>query len=345
MKSKKHYFLLATSSILLLLVLLEFIGRMALCFVMKYPFWQPSTKFYPELQKVQSIAISQKDAIFDILILGGSAISREFGLSINQSLDSLLNELGNNRKVRLFNVATPAHTSLDNLNKYILLDDKRFDLVIYYEAINDTRANNIPPQEFKNNYQHILWYYDLELIKHHPEINWTVLPFIIHKSYNVLIDKIKGKKFLDLHTVNADFVKYGRDIKTAKPYYRNVEQIVHEAKKRQEKILLMTYALYVPPSIIGNGGYTDYRDFAGCQYPSPLWLWGDPVNVQAGVNHHNRAIRQLASKYQTYFVDMDKQMPRSKDFYCDLCHLTEAGGKEFSKTVFQYIQETHLMNP
>jgi hypothetical protein len=345
MKSKRSSFILATVSLLLLLITLEVIGRMALYFVMKYPFGQPSKKFYPELEKIQQASISQTNDKFDILILGGSAISREFGLPINKTLDSLLNQSANNRKVQIFNAATPSHTSLDNLNKYNLLAQKHFDLVIYYEAINDTRANNIPPQDFSDNYQHIMWYYDMALMKHHPEINWTVLPFIIHKSFNLSIDKLKGKHFLDLQRVNPDFVKYGEDIKTTNPYHHNVAQIVVEAQKRREKVLLMTYALYVPPSVTGNGGYTDYRDFAGCQYPSPLWLWGDPVNVQSGVNQHNLAIRQIAAQYKTYLFDMDKELPRTKDFYCDLCHLTESGGEEFASKLYQYMIENNLLTP
>jgi hypothetical protein len=115
-----------------------------------------------------------------------------------------------------------------------------------------------------------------------------------------------------------------------------------EAQKRGEKLLLMTYALYIPPSVIGNGGYTDYRDFAGCQYPSPLWLWGDPINVQIGVNQHNVAIRQLADQHQTYFLDMDKKMLRAKNSYCDLCHMTDSGGKEFASKLYQYMIDNHL---
>lgn len=343
MKSKRSSFLLATVSIVLLLFTLELIGRTTLWVVMKYPFWQPSKKFYPELEKILRESISQTDDKFDILILGGSAMSMEFGLPINKALDSLLNQPVNGRKVRIFNAATPAHTSLDNLNKYKLLVKQRFDLVIYYEAINETRANNIAKQYFSDDYQHILWYYDLNLIKHHPEINWTVLPFIVHKGSNLLIDKLKGKTFLELHTVNPDFVKFGKEIKTAKPYRRNVEQIVVEAQKRGEKILLMTYALYVPPSVIGNGGYTDYRDFADCQFPSPLWLWGDPINVQIGVNQHNLVIRQIANQYKTYLFDIDKELPRTKDFYCDLCHLTESGGREFASKLYQYMINNHLL--
>lgn len=342
MKSKRSSFLLATISIVLLFFTLELIGRTTLCFVMKYPFWQPSKKFYPELEKILREPISQTDDKFDILILGGSAMNMEFGLPINKALDSLLNQPVNGRKVRIFNAATPAHTSLDNLNKYKLLVKQKFDLVIYYEAINETRANNIPKQYFSDDYRHILWYYDLDLIKRHPEINWTVLPFITHKGVNLLIDKLKGKKFLELHTVNPDYVKFGKEIKTAKPYYQNVKQIVMEAQKRGEKLLLMTYALYIPPSVIGNGGYTDYRDFANCEYPSPLWLWGDPINVQIGVNQHNVAIRQLADQHQTYFLDMDKQMPRAKNSYCDLCHMTDSGGKEFASKLYQYMIDNHL---
>ena len=343
MKKKRNIFLLSTTSLVLLWIVLELIGRVALTVVMKYPFWKPTDKFYPELLKIQKEHISQQDDTFDLLILGGSAVSLEFGLPINKTLDSLLKQTANGRKVRIFNAAIPAHTSLDNLNKYRMLGKPRFDLVIYYEAINETRANNIPSQLFSDDYRHIMWYYDLAIIKQHPEVNWTVLPFITHKGFNLLIDKLKGKKFLELNTVNPDLVQYGKEIKTGKPYQTNIEQIILEARKRSEKLVLMTYALYVPPSVIGNGGYTDYRDFAKCPYPSPLWLWGDPVNVDTGVKAHNAILRKLAAQYGTYFVDMDQLLPRQKDYYCDLCHLTEKGGSEFAILVVQNLFKEQLI--
>ncbi len=339
MKSSKRSYIFGAISILLLFLFLELIGRLAL-FIMKYPFWQPSNKFYPELQTILQADIAENNDTYDILILGGSAMSLEFGGQINKTLDSLLHL--SNPKVKIYNAATPAHTSLDNLYKYKMLADKHFDLVIFYEAINENRFNNIPPKDFSDDYQHILWYYDMALMNRHPEVNWTVLPFIAHKSINLLIDKLKGKKFLNFQEINPDYIQYGSDIKTAKAYRQNVEGIIKEAQAKKEKILLMTYALYVPQSVIGNGGYTDYRDFATCKYPSPLWLWGDPINVRQGVQVHNDVIRQLAAQYHTFLFDMDQQMPRQKDYYCDLCHLSDNGSRIFAQNLYKYLNDSNL---
>jgi hypothetical protein len=341
---KNRTFIFGLISAFLIFIILELTGRLAL-FVMKYPFWQPSKVFYAEIDSVQNTAISQSDEYFDILILGGSAISMNFGIHINKNLDSLLNLSPNHPKIRRFTVATPAHTSLDNLNKYSLLKDKRFDLVIFYEAINENRTNNIPPESFSDDYQHVSWYYDMAIMEQHPEVNWTVLPYLVHKSVNLLVDKIKGKQFLELNSISPDYVKYGAEIRSAKPYRNNIEQIIQESKKRNEKLLLMTYALYIPSSIVGNGGYADYRDFAGCQYPSPHHLWGDPVNVRKGVDMHNTILKELAAKNHVLLLDMDKEMPRQKDYYCDICHLTEPGSKIFAQKMFQFITEKGLLKP
>lgn len=340
--NQRRKFLLGSVSVLLLLLLLELVSRLAL-WAMKYPFWQPSRKFYPALEKILQAPIAPNDTTLNVLILGGSAVSLDYGANIHHELDSLLNLPPRTRKVRLFNAATPAHTSLDNLNKYKQLSDKHFDLVIYYEAINENRANNIPPQDFLENYQHVLWYFDMAIIQRHPEVNWFTLPFLIDKIVSFVSAKIQGKQFMDLGQINPDFVKYGANIKTAKAFHNNLEKLILETQKRKEQLLLMTYALYVPPSVIGNGGYTDYRDFAPCTAPSPLHLWGDPINVQKGVNQHNQQLRKLAAQYHVPLLDMDQAMPRRKDAYCDLCHYTHSGGKTFAQLVHQYIVEQKVL--
>ncbi|MFN4145731.1 MAG: hypothetical protein ACK4GN_07910 [Runella sp.] len=342
MKTSRRTFLFGSISILLLVVVLELMARTALA-LLGYPFWQPSKMFYPEVEVIKKQEISPTDGYFDILLLGGSAISMDFGFHINKSLDSLLNPKGTAPKVRLHNAAIPAHTSLDNLLKYQKLAEKRFDLVVFYEAINENRANNIPPQYFREDYQHIVWYNDLALIEKHPEVNWTVLPFVVHKSIKLITDKINGEKNVAFKHINPTYIMYGGEIKTAKPYRNNIEQLIKETKARHENLLLVTYALYVPPSVRGNGGYTDYRDFAGCQFPSPLHLWGDPVNVEKGVKQHNQTLRQLATQYEVPLMDMDSLFPRRKEFYCDLCHLTEEGSREYAHKLYEFMEQNHLL--
>jgi hypothetical protein len=326
---QKRSFLLGFISVLLLVLLLELVARLAL-FVMGFPFWTPgqafTKKFYPELQKIIDTPITANDGYRDVLILGGSAISSEFS-QMDSRLQKMLNadSAKNQPKVRVFNVAHPSHTSLDNLKKYQYLADKHFDLVIYYEAINENRANLVAKQNFRPDYQHILWYYDLALVEKHPEMSFTVLPYLIEKGVGLAIKKLGGQTILNREAMYPEQNAFGANIKTLETYTHNLAQMVALAKQRGAKFLPVTYAMYFPKSVAEKGMESNYDDFAPCRYPSPLILWGNPINVHKGVQQHNAALRRIASANALTLCDMDSLMPRQKSYYCDLCHLTPEG--------------------
>lgn len=332
---QKRPFLLGTISVLLLFIFLEIVARLAL-FVMGFSFWTPgkafTEKFYPELLPIVKTDITATDGYRDVLLLGGSVVSTEYS-QMDRRLQQLLNaDTAKNRpKVRVFNAARPSHTSLDNRIKYEYLTDKHFDLVIYYEAINENRANNVAQSDFLPNYQHILWYYDLNLIQKHREMNFTVLPYLIHKGVGILLRKLQGKALLNREAVYPAQNVFGKDIKTAKPFYDNFAKIVALAKQRNAQILPVTYAVYFPKSVQEKGGGADYSEFTNCRGPSPLGLWGDPANVREGVRQHNLALKKIASINALTICDMDSLMPRQKRYYCDLCHLSPEGAALFSR--------------
>jgi hypothetical protein len=327
----------ALISVILLLFTLEIIGRFSL-FIMGFPFWQPGQtfikKFYPELQPVADTSITAHDSYYDLLILGGSAISTEYS-QMEVRLQKILNADSTKKKARarVFNLARASHTSLDNLLKYRHLSDKHFDVVIYYEAINENRANLVSDTDFRPDYQHILWYYDLDLVSRHPEMNVTVLPYLLHKSVGLLLKKLRGEPVLNREAMYASQNHFGENIKTVAPFATNVSAIAALAKQRGAQFLPVTYALYFPQSIAEKGANSDYSEFSGCSYPSPLGLWGNPSNVRKGVQQHNLALKEIARLNRLPICHMDSIMPRQKQYYCDLCHFSPEGAATFARLV------------
>ncbi len=74
-------------------------------------------KFYPWTAILLETDIKKEPSNYNVLILGGSVVSPGC-TALDQRLDTLLSPyVPQGTKLRLFNQAVPAHTSLDNLIK------------------------------------------------------------------------------------------------------------------------------------------------------------------------------------------------------------------------------------
>lgn len=306
-----------------------------------YPFLQPSNYifkgFYKELEAVVKKDIKNNDRVKDILILGGSVVSTPWS-NLEGRLDTILRKTyKNGEEFAFYNVAAAGHTSLDNRLKYELLDKQRFDLVIYYEAINENRANNIPAKDFYNDYSHIKWYSNIYLLLAHPEMDFIVTPYLSAVVIREIKDLITHKVYVSQENVNPLFIKYGGDIKTAVSYEKNIDKIIKIAQKRGEKLLLMSYASYFPPKVKLNGEQSDMKHFASCNYASPVIIWGAPEHVKKGIEVHNQILKKLALRNHVLFLDMAKRMPADSSYFCDVCHVSEVGARYFANQVSNFI--------
>ncbi|MFN3489855.1 MAG: hypothetical protein ACK4YV_12015 [Emticicia sp.] len=339
---KNKNLLLGLTATFLFYIVFELLARLTLVFL-GFSFFNPKNfiikNYYPELEKVLSTEIKTDDKFTDILILGGSVISSSWS-QMDERLDSLL---PNNQDIRVFNVAIPSHTSLDNLIKYKLLANKKFDLVIYYEAINENRANNVAPQLFKTDYSHIEWYYHINILMKHPEINYTALPFLLHKSVATIIQKITHYTFIEMDNVSKENRIYGSDIKTVMPYRANLENIISLSKHKSEKLLLVAYASFFP-KVKFKGDPSDAQYFAkNCKKAAIVTVWGDTKNTQKGIIAHNEILTDLANKNNTFYLDMTQTIPQDTAYFCDICHLSEKGCNLFAQTLSKYMINKKLL--
>src|SRR5690606_11270376 len=103
---------------------------------------------------------------------------------------------------------------------------------------------------------------------------------------------------------------FGADIKTAEPYESNIQKIIDTARSRKDSLVLISYATYFPASVKLTGEESDMKHFAGCNYASPVTIWGRPENVSKGVQVHNDILRKLVVTNQVSFLDMENLMPK-----------------------------------
>ncbi|SEJ59813.1 hypothetical protein SAMN05216327_113191 [Dyadobacter sp. SG02] len=329
----------------LLLLFMELMLRLGLLFL-GYPFFLPANylpqKYYPFIEKMPD-ARPEKDAR-NILILGGSVVNTDWS-RMEKRLDTLFQKsYPGIKKFNFFNVAMPGHSSLDNLIKYKLLKDRKFDLVIYYEAINENRANNISDELFHPDYSHIKWYDEINLLAAHPEMNVTVAPYVVHLVIKTVRQKLAHRQYISNDEVDPALASYGAHIKTAESYYNNVSAIAGFANERKEPILLVKYASFFPKGVKLTGEQADKKYFTPCFVVSPVTTWGKPDNVKKGIQVHNAMLEKVHKTHKSYMFDMSAVMPKDSVMFCDVCHLSEQGAQLFAKNLAGYVVSNKIIH-
>ena len=122
--------------------------------------------WYPELRDLADYEYDPTQ--YNILLLGGSVLTKEWGKIPEQLFNKVTEVTG--KRANIVNLACPAHSSLDSYYKYKETIDKSFDLVLFYQAINETRANNVPPELWKDDYSHYAWYEEINWYYNHPKL-------------------------------------------------------------------------------------------------------------------------------------------------------------------------------
>lgn len=326
---------------LILVFGLELASRAYWSATKKLSFFAPEAMelFYPWIRETRGTPITKGDGYFDILFLGGSVL---YDVGDWEKAVPLLQErLGDKikSKIRIHNLARPSHSSLDSLFKYRSLSDKHFDLVVIYESINEVRANNCPPEIFRDDYSHYSWYHKLNFFERHGAFKFFTLPYTLYSLSADIRQKLKPAQFVPTDIPNEDWGKYGKTIRTAKPFQRNLESIINLAKRRQEPVLLMTFTFYVPKDYSYGKFKLRRLDYTYGEHSFPIEVWGKPEHVIRGALVHNTVIKNLAAQHrEIMLLDELSLMPQNGAFFQDICHLTDQGIEKFLNDVAETLK-------
>jgi hypothetical protein len=335
-------------SVLVFIVFGELLAR-GICWCRKAPIFSSDCVwyvFYPHLHTtgLDAAVISNTDDIYDVLMVGGSTISDSFSWVSKHLKKGLEDRL--NRPVRVFNLAASCHNTRDSLLKCRFLAQKHFDLVVVYDGINDTRMNNAPPGEFRDDYSHCIWYKHLNNLDRHPQLFRSALPFLLLYTKDCVAQACGLAWFVPPRDASPELLEFGRIIRTREPFQNHLREIIARAKSKGERIVLMTFAAYVPANYslqAYRDGELDYEpdQCTGC----PVEIWGKPENVLAALAQHNQAIRELAAENQAViFVDQETRIPHSATFFKDCCHFTKVGARRFTTNLLQGLEEAGLFS-
>lgn len=308
------------------LLLVEVAARIYLSATFHVGFFAPRDfihTYYPSLKT--TLEAPERDDTFDVLILGPSVLApiAEWG-----AFDSHLQQLVPDR-VRLFNLSTPAHTSLDSLTKYRLLEGRSFDLVIVYHGINDLRADACAPETFRADYTHMLHYEVLDEYRTHPEASWVAFPF----ATALFSDIARLKVAWDPQAALRD---HGPQLKTPPSFRHNISEILDLANARGEEVLLCTFAFHVPGDYSLEKFKAHELDYGA--HKSEIELWGLPNKIVAGLEAHEQVVRDLHAAYpDVHFLDAKRLLPGGAVRFDDICHLTPAGLATLAARMAEFI--------
>jgi hypothetical protein len=310
------------TKLLFVMMLLELTSRAYWLVGKKVPFFSTTKIFhtyFPEWAeaKVDQAPRDHSDPTLDVLVLGPSVWHRNFGdlaPRLGQELEKKLQ-----RPVKIYNLSFPGRTSRDALLAYRRLAERRFDLVVVYHGINDQFLNNIPAENYHHNYSHASRFEELRLLDRHPEHGWFALPYTM---------RCLGAKLLaGLSVHQQPDLRYGQqnlEPKTPASFRANLEKILDLAQARGERVLLTTFAYYIPENYTEEAFAAKTLDYA--MHMTPLKRWGTPANVARGLQEHNAVIQDLAvQRPEILFADVQARMPNGKQYFDDCCHLTLPG--------------------
>jgi len=283
-------------------------------------------RWYPQLKGVES---HLEDGEFDVL-LGGSTM-RHLGSRIQDALDKAIDG-----PVRVHNVAERGHTSWDSRSKYFHLDAARFDLVLYYHAINEARANNCPPEVFRDDYTHYGWYRGMQAYDAGGK-RILALPFTLQYIAAKLAPQMGLVETVPKHVPRDEWLDYGSDIKTAPCFRRNLNWIADTAAERADPFVALVFATYVPP------GYTDQKfldnELGLAEGGQPNILWGRTENLVKAVALHNQAVLDLRERDDLSVIDMREATPAQARYWRDICHLSDEGRDLWVAALVQQLSE------
>jgi hypothetical protein len=316
------------------LVLLLELGARSYFAIAKAGFFLPDVRwsFYPEAR------VEQTAGALNVLLLGGSVLNAGFG-DIAPGLEADLTARLQ-RKVAVHDLAMPAHTSRDSLNKYRLLAGHHFDLVVVYHGINEARMNNCPPDLWRDDYTHVAWYARYDAIAAHPECPVLVAPYALHELAIELGELTGLMRFVPRSRPKDEWLDYGANVRSAASLRANLLAIAAIARERSEALMFLTFATHVPagydldrPRAQQAPGVNDYA----ARTDRPIEIWGRSRNVLAAVQAHNAVIRSLPGME---VVDLAERMPDDGKLFVDVCHLSAQGCAEFVRITAPEIART-----
>ncbi len=272
-----------------------------------------------------------------VLLIGGSVL---YFAGLDGRIESAFDP-----PAHVYNLAQTAHSSLDARTKleWALEHGYRFDYVIFYEAINDVRANNVPPDRFDLEYNHYFFYRRVNTVfsGRKPWLRALLHSSLFYRAYELASDlgstRMFGRGLLHLAFPREDWLRFGGEIKSAESYRLNLTSIADLCEQHGAKLIVPHY-IYDPRLDQWANGKLAWTDDQANRYTEQ---WGLAENVRKGIQAHNRVIEELSGRF--HFVDTSP-LERPGNFV-DPCHLTPEANQQLIDILIGALRDATVSGP
>jgi hypothetical protein len=266
---------------------------------------------------VDAVAPHHGDKSFDVLLIGGSTLTDDFGTiaaELKQTLQSRVPW-----PVRVVNLSCVGRISLETRIKYEWLADKRFDLVVLYDGFNDIYLNNVAPDRFRMDGSNLPHVREMKLLHNHSEMRYFALP----ATLGYLATHV-GDKWGVIGRPRRTWLEYGSDLRSPAMYLSNLEAIAALARDRGDPLVMQSFAYHIPANYSDAAFAAKTLDYD--KHLAPVSNWGTTENVRAAITAHNAVVKAVAAEHpEVTFVDQADLIAGGKANFNDCCHMTPTG--------------------
>lgn len=229
-----------------------------------------------------------------IMLLGGSTSYFE------HYVNTVRETVSNTNPDRIINVVScgkPRYTTYNNLvNLRQNLVQYELDYIVLYAGINDCIYNT---------------FYWINGLPDIGLIDWNAWDqSVFWKSFKyIIVDKL----------IRSDPEFSSGSIRSAEIFRENVQEVINIANDNDIKVVLSTFAVAWPPETDSLAVTISEME------PLMEHFWGNIPSTVYGVQKHNEIMQELARQNKFQLVKMDNAIPKTGDYFGDICHMKKPG--------------------
>jgi lysophospholipase L1-like esterase len=282
------------------------------------------------------IALQKPADTLRVLMLGSSTM---FNRHMAERMKAAL-QLKTAKKIELLDAGIRSHTSRADVLKLKLLKDYRWDVVLFYDGINDLWANHVLPEDFRADFGHLDPWYRRNIVLDHS----LLARYIYNASYwkiKSFNQKMKEKFFIDYQFVFAKKQYVNAANFASLPVFSdNTEEIISLSKSIGANPVLITFAFHLPDNYSRKSFLDKTLDYSNPDnYDSrDVYNWGPPAYVREGLVRQNNILRNVAKKQNVLLIDMDAKMSGQGSWFGDVCHFNDEGVDVFVEKVAEELK-------
>jgi hypothetical protein len=283
-----------------------------------------------------AIALQKPADTVRVLVLGSSTM---FNRHMGERLKAALQQK-TGKKIELLDTGIRSHTTRADVVKLQLLAPYQWDVVLFYNGINDLWANHVLPEDFHADYRQLDPWYQRNILLD----NSLLARYIYNALYWQLrtINKKLGQPFFPDYQFVFPKKPYinAANFASLPAFSSNLEHIITVSKSLGAKPVLMTFAFHLPENYSRQAFLDKSLDYNNPDnYDSrDVYNWGPPDFVREGLSRQNAILREIAKKQGVLLIDVDAQMSGQGRWFGDVCHFNDAGVDVFTALVAGALQ-------